>query len=43
MCGSVHYSSKCNHVLGCIVLHKEELMLEKSSLQKKCFLALPIY
>jgi hypothetical protein len=30
-------------VSGCIILHREQLTFGKNSLQKKCFLALPIY
>jgi hypothetical protein len=43
MCGSVQHSSKCSHVSGCIILHREQLTFGKSSLQKRCFLTLPIY
>jgi hypothetical protein len=43
MWGSVQHSSICSHVFGCIILHKEQFMLGKSSFQNKCFLAFPIY
>jgi hypothetical protein len=43
MYGSVQHNSKCSHVSGCIILHKEQLILGKSSFQKKCFLAFPMY
>jgi hypothetical protein len=43
MCGSVQHSSMCSHVSGCIILHREQLILGKSSFQNRCFLALPIY
>jgi hypothetical protein len=43
MCGSVQHSNICNHVSGYIILHKEQLILGKSSFQNRCFLAFPMY
>jgi hypothetical protein len=43
MCGFVQHNSKCSHVSGCIIRHREQLILENSSFQKRCFLALPMY
>jgi hypothetical protein len=43
MCGSIQHSSMCSHISGCIILHKEQLILGKNSFQNKCFLAFPMY
>jgi hypothetical protein len=43
MQGSVQHSSMCSHVSGCVILHNEQFILGKSSLQNKCFLAFPMY
>jgi hypothetical protein len=43
MCGSVQHNSRCSHVSSCIIRHREQLILGNSSLQKRCFLAFPMY
>jgi hypothetical protein len=43
MCGSVQHSSRCSHVSGCIIRHREQFMLGNSSFQKRYFLAFPMY
>jgi hypothetical protein len=43
MCGFVQHSSRCSHVSSRIILHRDQLTFVESSLQKRCFLALPIY
>jgi hypothetical protein len=43
MCGSVQHNSRCSHVSGCIIRHREQLILGNSSLQKRCFLTFPMY
>jgi hypothetical protein len=43
MCGSVQHNNICSHVSGCVILHSEQFMLGKSSLQNRCFLAFPMY
>jgi hypothetical protein len=39
----VQHSSMCSHVSGCVILHNEQFILEKSSFQNRCFLAFPMY
>jgi hypothetical protein len=43
MFGAVQQSSMCNHVSSWVILHSEQFMLGKSSFQKRCFWAFPIY
>src|SRR5450759_4548107 len=43
MRGSVQQSNTCSHVSGCVILHSEQLVLGYRSLQKRFFLAFPIY
>jgi hypothetical protein len=43
MCGYVQHNSKCNHVSGCIIQHREQLILGNSSFQMRFFLAFSMY